>query len=255
MSNFFDNLNNGIREAEGSVVNFLSAFAPWLTPIIPAYMTFQHAQNTLKFPVWVASTSAVVVEILGFTSISTFMAFWFYNRRNVAEAKKAPLTLVIVAFGFYLSLIVFSNVLLDSFPGSAWAENSVRAFFTLQTIPAALLVSVRTQHRALLKEIAIEKEERTKERNERKERTNRSDEQTSERTNHRTNRRTANVVRPSGVRERIGEFVRTIQENEQRTPGPSEISQALGISKGYASDTLKMMAELESLEDNDANNQ
>lgn len=160
--NFFDRLNLWIRETEGSIVNFLSAFAPWLTPIIPAYMTFQHAQNTLGFPLWIAATSALVVEILGFSSVSTLLAFWFYNRRNSAESKKAPIFLVVIAFSFYLSLVVFSNVLLDSFPGSAWAENAVRAFFTLQTIPAALLVSVRTQHRALLKEIAREKEEKEK---------------------------------------------------------------------------------------------
>lgn len=159
-SDFFDKLNDWIRDTENSIVNFLSAFAPWLAPIIPAYMTYQHASGTLHFPVYVAVPAALVVEILGFSAVSTYLAFWFYNRRNRAETKKAPLVLVVIAFGFYLALIVFSNVLLDSFPGERWAEITVRALFTLQTIPAAMLVSVRTQHRELLSEISKEKTER-----------------------------------------------------------------------------------------------
>lgn len=156
-SNSFDKLNDWIRDTENSFVNFLSAFAPWLAPLIPAYMTFQHAKDTLRFPVLFAWTGALVVEILGFSAVSTYLSFWFYNRRNRAESKRAPQILVIVAFAFYLALIIFSNVLLDVFPEDKWAEIAVRALFTLQTIPAAMLVSVRTQHRELLSEIAKEK--------------------------------------------------------------------------------------------------
>jgi hypothetical protein len=162
-SDFFDKLNDWIRGTENSIVNFLSAFAPWIAPIIPAYMTFQHASGTLEFPFLVAVSAAAVVEVLGFSAVSTFLAFWFYNRRNQAESRKAPILVVVVAFLFYLSLIVSSNVLLDAFPSERWAEIAVRALFTLQTIPAALLVAVRTQHRELLSEIAREKAQKVSE--------------------------------------------------------------------------------------------
>lgn len=155
--NKFDQLNEWIRDTENSLVNFLSAFSPWLAPLIPAYMTYQHAYETLKFPFFFAFAGSAVVEILGFSAVSTYLSFWFYNRRNRAEGKKAPLAVVVVAFGFYLTLIIFSNVLLDTFPDEKWAEITVRALFTLQTIPAAMLVSVRTQHRELLSEISKEK--------------------------------------------------------------------------------------------------
>lgn len=162
MNNKFDELNDWIRDTENSIVNFLSAFSPWLAPLIPAYMTFQHAMGTLEFPFFFAFAGSAVVEILGFSAVSTYLSFWFYNRRNKAEGKKAPLTVVVVAFGFYLGLIIFSNVLLDTFPDEKWAEITVRGLFTLQTIPAAMLVSVRTQHRELLAEIAKEKRESSK---------------------------------------------------------------------------------------------
>lgn len=150
----FDTINDWIWATEGSVVNLLSAFAPWLAPLAPAYMTYQHAVNTLKFPIYIATPAALVVEILGFSTVSTYMAFWFYNKRNKAAAKKAPLTLVISAFVFYLALIVSSNVLLDTFPDSRWAVIAVRSLFTLQTVPAAVIVISRVQHRDTIAEYA-----------------------------------------------------------------------------------------------------
>jgi hypothetical protein len=159
MDKFFDRLNDGIRNVEASFVNFISAVAPWLAPLVPAYMTYWHAIDTLKFPVWVAFPAALVVEILGFSAVSTYMMFWFFNRRNKATAKKAPLPLVVFAFLFYLALIVTSNILLDATNGAEWAVIAVRALFTLQTIPAALIVVARAGHRSLLSDLAKEKAE------------------------------------------------------------------------------------------------
>lgn len=180
MNNKFDELNEWIRDTENSLVNFLSAFSPWLAPLIPAYMTYQHAYETLHFPFFFALAGSAVVEILGFSAVSTYLSFWFYNRRNRAEGKKAPLTVVVIAFGFYLTLIIFSNVLLDTFPSEKWAEITVRALFTLQTIPAAMLVSVRTQHRELLSEIAKEKRETSERREKPLETSRKEEEQVSE---------------------------------------------------------------------------
>lgn len=165
--NTFDKLNDYIRNIESSVVNFLSVFAPWLAPLTPAYMTYGHATGVLKFPPYIALPAAILVEILGFSAVSTFLSFWFYNRKNTANMKRAPIEVVVFAFAFYLALIIFSNVLLDTFPSERWAEITVRALFTLQTIPAALIVAVRTQHRDLLSEIEKERKQKLSERSER----------------------------------------------------------------------------------------
>jgi len=161
--NTFDVLNDWIRNTESSIVNFLSVFAPWLAPLTPAYMTYQHATSILHFPSYVAFPAAILVEILGFSAVSTFLAFWFHNRKVQANYKRAPIEVIIFAFMFYLALILVSNVLLDAYPSERWAEISVRALFTLQTIPAALIVAVRTQHRDLLSEIKKEREQKVSE--------------------------------------------------------------------------------------------
>jgi hypothetical protein len=115
--------------------------------------------DTLNFPVWVAVPVAVVVEILGFSAVSTFITFWFFNRRNKANAKKAPTAWIAFAFFFYLALIVASNILLDAFDRAAGAVIAVRALFTLQTIPAAVIVVARAGHKSMLSEIARERSE------------------------------------------------------------------------------------------------
>lgn len=155
--NAFDRLNEWIRQTESSIVNIIAAIAPWLAPLAPAYMTYQHARFTLDFPVWIAVPGAVTVEILGFSTVSTYLAFWFHNKRNAAEAKRAPLGIVIFSFVFYLALIIVSNVILDAYDAAKWAVIIVRALFTLQSIPAALIVAVRTQHRDMLHALAAEK--------------------------------------------------------------------------------------------------
>ena len=167
--NLFDKLNDWVNNTEGSLVNFLTAFAPWLAPLAPAYMTYVHMVDFLLFPKPLAFSLALVVEILGFGTVSTFLDFWFFNRRNKAAVKKAPIWLVMVSFGFYLGLILVSNVMIDVAKafGTEMHQNlaivSVRALLTLQTIPAAIIVAVRTGHRDLIRQISSEKQQKVSE--------------------------------------------------------------------------------------------
>ena len=166
MQNIFDRWNNWVNSTESSLVNFLTAFSPWLAPLAPAYMTYQHMKDFLHFPLLLAFALALLVEILGFGTVSTFLDFWFYNRRVRAGSKQAPLGLIVFAFAFYLCLILVTNVVIDiakSFgtPDQLlWATILVRALLALQTIPGATIVAVRTGHRELLKEIKAEKVEK-----------------------------------------------------------------------------------------------
>jgi len=172
--NFFDKLNDGIRNTEASIVNFLSAIAPWGAPLSPAYMTFSHMVDPrLNYPYWVAFATAVVVEILGLSTINTALAFWSHNKRNKAQKNKAPIWVAVLSFVFYLMVILTSNVILDAFaPGVDWSVDwpviLVRALFALLSVPAVLIMAVRTQHQDLLSEIRDVEEERKREREEAK---------------------------------------------------------------------------------------
>jgi hypothetical protein len=162
--NWFDRRNNDINNVEGSVINLLSAIAPWLAPLIPAYMSFVHANDPkiLNFPIWVALAVAIVVEVLGLATVSTAIKFWKYNQRyqKASAYKKAPVEIALFSFVFYISMVLLSNVAIDAcnffFP--TWTNGAiilVRVFYTLLTIPAALIVSIRQQHKNMLEEIVV----------------------------------------------------------------------------------------------------
>lgn len=162
--NWFDKANDVIDNTEGSVINLLTAVAPWGAPTPPAYMSYIHALNVLEFPWWVAIIIAIVVEVLGLATVSTMISFWKYNQkfRNSSQYRKAPVWIVAGAFVFYLALIITSNVILDAtgyfWPNDPNVRNAaivvVKAFYTLLTVPAGLIIAVRQQHRNLLDEIS-----------------------------------------------------------------------------------------------------
>lgn len=176
--NYFDKINDWIRGVEASIVNLLSAVGPWASPIIPAYMTFEHVGDSLGFPTEIAWISALVVEILGLSTVSTSLSFWSHNKREGALKNKAPVQLVIGTFAFYLLVVLSINVFLDvgkivsnGIQGDfyEWTKIGVRALLTLLSVPAALIMAVRAQHQDLLRHIRDDKEARRIERERRKE--------------------------------------------------------------------------------------
>jgi hypothetical protein len=239
--NLFDKLNDWVNNVEGSIVNFLTAFAPWLAPLAPAYMTYQHMISFLQFPVILAFGLAILVEVLGFGSVSTFLDFYFHNRREKAGLKKAPTWAVVVSFSFYLGLIVVSNVLIDlaktfgSPEQLQWAVISVRALLTLQTIPAAIIVGVRTGHRGLLKQIKLEKLEKDERSSDVHERSQMKREHVHE--------RSANYISPSQREQQIYAYLEQTYSVEHRIPGATEIATKLDLdpyrAKGYISERTK----------------
>lgn len=231
--NLFDRLNNWVNNTEGSLVNFLTAFSPWLAPLAPAYMTYMHMVEFLDFPKILAFSLALVVEILGFGTVSTFLDFWFFNRRNKAATKKAPLSLVVLSFAFYLGLIVVSNVLIDvakEFGSDRFISGavvSVRALLTLQTIPAAIIVAVRTGHRDLLREIKMEKFER--------EQAKLSSTSESTYGTSGSRRDTSNMGRPSIHKDAVFVYMDEVMQREGRVASFLEVQRELNLAESTAS--------------------
>lgn len=164
--NFFDKVNNIIRGSEASLVNLLSALAPWLAPLAPAYLTWSHMSSDLDYPKSVALAVAAVVEVLGLAAISTTLDFWSHNRRYTSEERQAPVWLAIASFVFYLSVVITVNVLLDASKAHWLAMEPERVeviangLLTTLSIPAAVILAARTQHSRLLSQISEDRRER-----------------------------------------------------------------------------------------------
>lgn len=169
--NVFDTVNDWIRDSEASFVNLLSAVAPWLAPLAPAYMSFRHMTGVMGFPEGIAWSIAAVVEVLGLSGVSTTLDFWTFNRRNDKDKqmRKAPVGIAAGSFLAYLSVILTMNVLLEiatlqGETAKAWAIILAKALLTLLSVPAAVLMAVRTSHRSLIHEVNLEKAEAKEER-------------------------------------------------------------------------------------------
>ena len=58
--NIFDKTNYWLNQVEGSAVNLATTVVPWLTPIAPMVMTFNHATAILGHWVWAVPVAATV---------------------------------------------------------------------------------------------------------------------------------------------------------------------------------------------------
>ena len=223
---FFDFLSSVVG-------NFASNIVPLLAGILPAYLTWSHIVNVLGFPNWVGLSGAGVIEFIGLGAGNELMKVWNHNRQYKDEKNKMPLLAPALTAGWYISIMVAFNVILEAQPNSMfWKIVSIALFATL-AVPAYALVAGKTLRMEWKNERSLKAEERRSERTD-----------NEQRTNKKTNvRRTPkpNEQRTNDVRENIVAFVLNTQKNEQRTPGPSEIARTLGCAKGYASDTLRVI--------------
>lgn len=160
MNRVFEAITHFLNGIEDSAINALSAVVPWFVPIIPAYLTFYHTSTDLQFPTWVAWTSAFVVEVLGLASMRTAVKFYEHNKHYTAEERKAPTRITILVYAFYLSVVLVVNVLLDIKNGVVWWNVLAVGLFSLLSVPAAMLISVRAQHAELLQKIDTDRSER-----------------------------------------------------------------------------------------------
>lgn len=159
----FDGWNKAIRGGEASVINLISAIAPWGAPLPVAWMSFIHQVEVLNFPTVVAVVSALVIEFLGVSTVSTIIGFWSYNRKYTDDKKKSPVWVAIAAFLMYLFIVLSTNVALDATKGGEWEQVAVvvvRALLTLMTVPAALIMAVRAMHQESLTDAQDSKRER-----------------------------------------------------------------------------------------------
>lgn len=166
MNRAFDSITKFLNGTEDSLINTLSIIVPWFVPVIPAYLTFRHSEINLQFPVWVAWTAAFVVEVLGLASMRTAVSFYEHNKHYTKQENKSPFRVALSIYSSYLLVVLVVNVLLDWQNGVVWWNVLAIGLFSLLSVPAAALISVRAQHTELLRELDRNRSERKERRSE-----------------------------------------------------------------------------------------
>jgi hypothetical protein len=140
--NFFDRATRFVNQFEDSFVNFISVIIPWGVPLIPAVILFDHLIKIGWRP-WVAFVAAAVVEGLGLATVNTYFRFERHNKRYKDQKNKMPVWVVIVAYVWYLVIVLFVNVVFDIVAGVSWERIIAITAFSTLSLPASALISVR----------------------------------------------------------------------------------------------------------------
>lgn len=128
---------------EAKIVNWVFLIAPWLTPVITAWLVFNSTQEHLSWGPAQAFVSAAIIEISGISSTNLVLNLY---------RMKAERNLIIVAgalVGVYAFVLVALTYLLDTRPDmAAYAP----LLFVLLSVSSAVTVAVRAHAKATQQE-------------------------------------------------------------------------------------------------------
>lgn len=236
LASVFDWFREVIESAEMPFSKLVIFVLPILAPVVPASVTGFRLTSEMHFHPALSFITALVLELIGYVGAIAFIKAIYKKFQN----KGSWLSVVLngLAYGFYVVVMYEINVRLGFMAGDLPIVNQIFALLSFITIPTGLLAAEHLNERSEKDE---QRELRAERRSERMEKlqiqANIAEQRTNgERTERRTNNRTPNG---KNVRSEIETFVRSVQANEHRTPGPSEISRSVGVSKSYASETLQ----------------
>lgn len=155
MNNIFDRINAWIEDAEGSIITLVTTLIPWLAPALPAYLTYSHLAADIGIPAAVSGAMAASVEFLGLSAISVAFAAMRHNKTHKAEIRKVSLKFPVIAYVFYITVVLVVNVVL-SLPLTAaarqYAQVGAIALLTLISAPAFVIAVSRQEQREIDRE-------------------------------------------------------------------------------------------------------
>lgn len=226
--NFFDRATRWVNQFEDSFVNFISVIVPWLVPLIPSTILYDHL-IAIDWRPWTAFVAAAVVEGLGLATVNTYFRFDRHNKKYTAEKNRMPVWVVIGAYAWYMIIIMVVNVIFDIVAGVAWTRVVAITAFSTLSLPASALISVRANHAQWTSE------------HERSLARSHEPEPVQENVHERSDEQ--EPVRPSDREQEILGYLNNVFKAEGRIPGPTEVAKALGLdptkAKGYISGKTK----------------
>jgi len=159
-------MDKAIQTFERVVIEAVSAFAPWLAPLIPAYLVYSNMIGILMLPEWVALVGAITVECLGLASVNTAVMFWRYNDSKRQIDQSAPMWVALAVGGFYIVVVLTINAILQIWPDNLGVIVLSDALLSLLSVDAGVILAIRSQHARRLDQIAKDKEEQREHRRE-----------------------------------------------------------------------------------------
>lgn len=170
IANFFNYFREVIESAETPFSLVAQVILPVLAPVVPAIITGIRLNSEMNLDYRLATIIVIVLELLGYAGAVTFIkAFSRYIRK---EAPFSKVFMHAVVYGFYITIMYFTNVKLGLMAGDSSIENQIFALLSFITVPTGILaaehINERDQKEEREKRYIEEKEEKEKLRQERR---------------------------------------------------------------------------------------
>lgn len=180
LAKFFDWLREIIESAESPFSLFARVVLPILAPIVPAFITGVRMRSEVLGADlgWLAWTTAVTLELLGYAGAITFIKS--ISRFFRGEGSFLSVVMYGGVYAFYVTIMYLINVRLGFMAGDSEIINQIFALLSFITIPTGILAAEHINEREKKEEIE-KKEHELKEEKERRRQERREDRKELER--------------------------------------------------------------------------
>jgi hypothetical protein len=147
MTSRVENLGATLAKVRDGLADVLAELGGWIAPIPTAYFTSTAGMSVLHWPAPVAITIGVVVELLGVSSIATWLSLREWNVTHRDGSSRAPTWLASIVVGCYVFAIGALTVALKFRPDlAAYAS----LLLPLLSLAGMMTLALRAEHRRRL---------------------------------------------------------------------------------------------------------
>jgi hypothetical protein len=151
-----------------NIVRRVSTVTPWVAPIPSAFFVAHSAMSHLGTPLSIALILAAVIELLGLTSVHTWLRLSNWNLTKRKSESGAPTHLAVLLTLLYFGITLGMITLLEVLPGLSQYMPAITPFLTvIGALNLALLSQQEQREASVRSERKARKMERLKKREER----------------------------------------------------------------------------------------
>jgi len=146
--------------------HLVSMITPWVAPIPSAFFVARSAMSHLGAPLAIAVILASAIELLGLTSVHTWLRLSTWNLNKRKSDPKAPTHLAVLLTVLYFGMTLGMITVMEVIPGISHFMPAITPFLT---VIGALNLALLAQQNQLESTVRLERETRKTERSKKRE--------------------------------------------------------------------------------------
>ena len=134
------NLQQTIRKYESYALEIAAAIAPWIAPVMSAYLVGMAVVNQLEWHRSIGIVAAIAVEAVGIVSVANAIRLQQWNSQKRKSDPAAPFLLSLASVIMYFIATIMLTVFLETLPE---LQHYAPAIFPVLTAVGAINIAIR----------------------------------------------------------------------------------------------------------------